>query len=92
MAESKPPEIKWSREQAAREGWDIFVTSRGTVELQRDDEVAAAQAEGGVEVTFTTDAQVAAFVLNSAMEGSEYHRDALALVLGAATCRGVTHD
>lgn len=74
-----PAKIKWNNAQAAAEGWDIFDTASATGHpvwaILRDDEAAR----------FADDGEAVAFVLNSAFEGSEYHRDALGIALGVLT-------
>lgn len=69
--------IVFDNGQAVSEGWDIFDVNQkpgGEPDyvICRDDE----------EAKFVDDRQALAFVLNSAFEGSAYHRDALSVHLG----------
>lgn len=70
--------IPFDEDRACAEGWGLFdvsCTFTPQYEICREDE----------EPAFADDLEARAFVLNSAMEGSQYHRDALAIALGLYT-------
>ena len=73
--------IPWNNAQAVSEGWDLFDLALCIGSSQwaicRDDEAGE----------FRDDREAIAFVLNSAMEGSAYHRDALSIHLGCETLK-----
>ena len=70
--------IPFDEDRACGEGWGLFDVTDGygapRYEICCED-----------EETFADDLEARAFVLNSAMDGSQYHRDALAIVLGLHT-------
>lgn len=69
-----PALIQFDNGQAVREGWDVFETTPtgAPLQIQRNDE----------STSFDSDAEALAFVFNSAFDGSDYHKTALALHLG----------
>lgn len=71
--------IPFDEDRACVEGWGLFDMTDGygspRYEILCED----------MEEVFADDLEARAFVLNSAMDGSQYHRDALAIVLGLYT-------
>lgn len=71
--------IPFDEDRACDEGWGLFDATDGygapRYEICCED----------MEEKFSDDLEARAFVLNSAMDGSQYHRDALAIVLGLYT-------
>lgn len=82
----KTTPIPFDEDRACAEGWGLFDTTDGygapRYEIHREDE----------SPTFGDDLEARAFVLNSAMDGSQFHRDALAVVLGLHTPAAVPAD
>lgn len=77
-----PALIQFDNGQAVREGWDVFETNRpgAPLEIQRNDE----------DSSFDDDGEALTFVFNSAFDGSDYHKVALALHLGLYTMTEAT--
>lgn len=70
--------IPFDDDRAYGEGWGLFDVSKTFTPkyaLCREDDATP----------FADDLEARAFVLNSAMDGSQYHRDALAILLGLHT-------
>lgn len=70
--------ISFDDGQASTEGWGLFMLDTADGYGKRTCAIQANDEDG----IFRDDFQAAAFVLNSAMDGSAYHRDALSLHLG----------
>lgn len=70
--------------RAASEGWGLFMLDTVDAYGKRRAEICADDEAG----TFRDDYQATAFVLNSAMDGSDYHRAALSLHLGCELREG----
>lgn len=76
--------IPFDEDRACDEGWGLFDATDGygapRYEICCED----------YDTPFADDLEARAFVLNSAMDGSQYHRDALAIVLGLYTPAAAT--
>lgn len=74
-------DISWSSTQAAKEGWSIFQTDDGDLNIQRldcpADHSCEVFGELPLEPVFETDEKALDFVISRAKQGSRYHLDSL---------------
>jgi hypothetical protein len=68
---------KWSNIQALQEGWDIFLTDLGKLEIQRIDDPGSISELDYSEPKFADDEAALQFVKES---NDAYHRKAIAII------------